>query len=104
MSAKRIAAQVAISRQLLVESVGTAPLDEYIASRIRLVFSSRLDQACLYGAGAASNEPLGVINASGTNLAPLSPFLLLKFRGIWSAAQWRWSRPSRRRDRKLDAK
>jgi hypothetical protein len=37
------------------------------------VFSSRLDQACLYGAGAAANEPLGVVNAPGTNLVPVTP-------------------------------
>ena len=52
LSAKRIAAQVILSRQLLVQSVGNEALDEFIASRIRLVFSSRLDQAVLYGTGA----------------------------------------------------
>jgi hypothetical protein len=51
LSPKRIAAQVVISRQLLIQSVGSEPLDEYISSKIRLVFSNRLDQACLYGGG-----------------------------------------------------
>jgi hypothetical protein len=34
----------------------------------------------------------------------LSPVLLLQIRGVWSAAHRRWSRGSRRCDRKLDAK
>jgi hypothetical protein len=72
LSAKRIAAQVALSRQLLVQSVGNEALDEFIASRIRLVFSSRLDQTALYGAGTAANEPLGVVNTPGTNLVPVA--------------------------------
>jgi HK97 family phage major capsid protein len=56
-----------------VQSVGNEALDEFIASRTRLVFSSRLDQAALYGAGATSNEPLGVINTPGTNLVAVTP-------------------------------
>jgi hypothetical protein len=72
MSPKRICAQVAISRQLLVQSTGNQALDEFIASRLRLVFSSRLDQACLYGTGAANNQPQGVISTAGTNSVTVS--------------------------------
>jgi hypothetical protein len=39
MSPKRICAQVAISRQLLVQSTGNQALDEFIGSRIMLMIS-----------------------------------------------------------------
>jgi HK97 family phage major capsid protein len=73
LSAKRIAAQVVISRQLLIQSTGNEPLDEFIASRIRLVFSSRLDQAALYGTGSSANQPLGVVSTPGTNSIAVTP-------------------------------
>jgi len=74
LSAKRIGAQIIVSKQLLTQSTGTVALDQYLADKMRIAFASVLDQACLYGRGAAQNEPLGVINATGSqNVTVTSP-------------------------------
>jgi len=46
----------------------------------------------------------GAYASDGREVDALSPVLLLQIRGIWSAAQWRWSHISRCCDRKLDTK
>jgi hypothetical protein len=66
LSAKRVCAQIVVSKQLLTQSTGTVALDQYLADKMRVAFASVLDQACLYGRGVAQNEPLGVIRATGT--------------------------------------
>ena len=73
---KRVTASIVLSRQLLKQT-GRFPslgqtgagmtLDEYLISKMQLAFASVLDQAALYGTGAANYQPLGVISTPGTN-------------------------------------
>jgi HK97 family phage major capsid protein len=72
MKPKRISGQVIVSRRLLIQSTGAIPLDEFIASQLKTVFASRLDQAALYGRGSAQNEPTGVVSATGSQAVTVS--------------------------------
>jgi len=65
LRAKRVTASFIISQQLLSQTASLA-LDNYLADKMKLAFASVLDQAALYGAGPASNQPLGVLNTTGT--------------------------------------
>jgi HK97 family phage major capsid protein len=67
LTPKRICGQVIVSRKLFVQSTGSQPLDDFLASRFKLACSSVLDQACLYGQGSAQNQPLGILNVRGAN-------------------------------------
>jgi hypothetical protein len=67
LSARRIAAQIIVSRQLLIQSTGALPLDEFLAYKMKVAFASVLDQSALYGTGPGNNQPLGVISTPGTN-------------------------------------
>jgi hypothetical protein len=72
LSAKRVAAQIIVSRQLLTQSTGTVALDQYLADKMRVAFASVLDQACLYGAGGSA--PTGVVHVAGSqNVTTASP-------------------------------
>jgi hypothetical protein len=71
MTGRRIAGQVIVSRRLLIQAAGTVPFDDFIASRLRLVFGSRLDQACLLG-GSSPNEPTGIVNTPGCQLVSVA--------------------------------
>jgi Phage capsid family len=72
LSAKRVAAQIIVSRQLLTQSMGTVALDQYLADKMRVAFASVLDQACLYGAGGSA--PTGVVHVAGSqNVTTASP-------------------------------
>jgi hypothetical protein len=66
LRAKRLTASFIISQQLLAQT-SSIGLDKYLASKMKIAFASMIDQACLYGSGPASNQPTGVINASGAH-------------------------------------
>ena len=53
LSAKRVCAQIIVSKQLLTQSVGSVSLDQYLADKIRVAVESVLDQAALYGTGGS---------------------------------------------------
>jgi hypothetical protein len=40
--------------------------DKYLGDKMKLAFASVLDQAALYGTGVTGNQPLGVLNTTGT--------------------------------------
>ena len=76
LSPKRVTAQIRISKQLLKQtgqlpslilSPASMTLDEYLAAKMKVAFASVLDQAALYGTGAANYQSLGVISTAGTN-------------------------------------
>ncbi|HXM28027.1 MAG TPA: phage major capsid protein [Chthoniobacterales bacterium] len=72
LSAKRVCAQIIVSKQLLTQSVGSVSLDQYLADKIRVAVASVLDQAALYGTGGLA--PFGVIHVAGSqNVTVASP-------------------------------
>jgi hypothetical protein len=62
---KRVTASFIISQQLLSQTASLA-LDRYLAEKMKLAFGSVLDQSALYGVGVTGNQPLGVLNTTGT--------------------------------------
>ena len=65
LRAKRVTASFIISQQLLSQTASLA-LDKYLAEKMKLAFASVLDQSALYGSGVTGNQPLGVLNTTGT--------------------------------------
>jgi Phage capsid family len=72
---KRVTAQIAISRQLLArtgclpslgQSGASLTVDEYLATKMKVAFA----KPALYGTG--NNDPLGVINATGSHAVTTS--------------------------------
>jgi hypothetical protein len=62
---KRVTASFIVSQQLLSQTSSLA-LDKYLGEKMKLAFASVLDQAALYGTGVTGNQPLGVLNTTGT--------------------------------------
>ena len=60
----RLSCRVTFSRQLMTTAVGN--FDSTLTGDIGRAMSSMLDQAVLYGRGAAFNEPLGILSHPGT--------------------------------------
>jgi hypothetical protein len=60
----RLSCRVTVSRMLMSEAVGN--FDSTLTGDIGRALSSMLDQAILYGRGAAFNEPLGVLSHPDT--------------------------------------
>jgi hypothetical protein len=65
MAPLRIATEVRYSQQLGIQS--SILLDTYLEREIGRGLSSALDEACLYGSGAANFQPLGLLNVVGVN-------------------------------------
>jgi hypothetical protein len=70
MSPKPVIGQITLSRQLLV--TGSPGLDAYLQREIVRSIFTKLGRAVLIGAGPSSNEPIGVLNTSGTNSITLA--------------------------------
>jgi hypothetical protein len=87
IAAKRLSASVIVSRSLLIQFAGSESLDQFIASRLKVAFASVIDQSCLYGSGAANNQPVGVITATGSqNITVTNPPFWSDLTGLRYAA------------------
>lgn len=66
---KRLAALEIVSRQLLIQSPG---LEEMLRSDLSRQLGSLVDQVCLLGTGAASNQPTGLAATAGVHQIPFT--------------------------------
>ncbi len=62
LAPKLVSANVAISRQLLVQSAG---FEEYLKKELALALGTELDRVAIFGSGSGS-QPIGILNATGT--------------------------------------
>jgi hypothetical protein len=71
MKPNLVAGQIKISRQLLL--TGAPGLDEYIRREIARSILTQISTMVLIGSGSGANQPVGIANATGTNVVTLTP-------------------------------